>query len=207
MYIDVTRGDKAWRELYKLCISFINPRPIALVSSVSTDGRPNLAPFSFYNMVCGNPPVVMFSPGIHRDGRPKDTLTNVKQTGEFVVATVTADIGPQMVRCASELPYGVSEWEFSGLTPSPAAIVRPPLVKESPINVECTVRQILPIGEGPGSVQVVFGDIRAVHVADALLTPDGAVDPHKLHTVGRLGGAWYANVAAPYEMHVPPPPT
>lgn len=206
MLIEVGTGGVHWRDVYRLCISFINPRPIALVSTVSPDGRANLAPFSFYNMVCANPPVVMLSLGIHRDGRPKDTFANIRDTGEFVIAAVTQSIGPQMVRSACELPHGVSEWPLAELTPRAASRVRPALVAESPVNIECTLRQVVTLGDGPGSTHVVFGDIRVVHVDESLLAADGAVDPRKLRTVGRLGGAWYCNVEQPYEMHVPPPP-
>lgn len=205
MLIETGNAAVNWRDLYRLCITFINPRPIALVSTLSRDGRANLAPFSFYNMVCANPPVIMISLGIHRDGRPKDTFVNIRDTGEFVIATVTQSIGPQMVRSACELPYGESEWPLAGLTQLAAKQVRPALVAESPVNMECTLRQIVTIGEGPGSTRVVFGDIRVLHVDDRVLAPDGTVDPRKLKTVGRLGGTWYCDVERPYEMHVPPP--
>lgn len=203
MYLDIQAGQKPWRDVYKLCIGFINPRPIALVSTVSADGLRNLAPFSFYNMVSGNPPVVLFCPTFRRTGGSKDTLMNIKATGEFVIATVSAAIALPMNRCAAELPTGQSEFEFSGLTPVPASKVKPALVRESPVNMECRLRQIVTTGEGPGGGNVVFGDILAIHLADEILGTDGLVDPHKLSTVGRLGGAWYSNVTEPYEMHIP----
>lgn len=203
MYIDLGVAGRDYRDLYRLCISFITPRPIALVSTISREGRHNLAPFSFYNMVCANPPVVMFCPGLKRDLRPKDSFVNVEATREFVVATVDEPLAQRMVACAAELPHGESEFEFSGLTPTPATRVRPALVKESPVNLECTLRQIVAFGDGPGSSRVVFGDIAAIHVRDDLLTADGTVDPHRLRSVGRLGGQWYCNVTAPYEMAIP----
>lgn len=206
MQIDLRTAPGDWRQVYRLCISFINPRPIALVSTLSSDGRPNLAPFSFYNMVCANPPVVMICPGVHRDGRPKDTLVNIRQTGQFAIATVTPELAPRMVRCAADLPYGQSEWDFAGLTPAPASQVSPPLVRESPINIECRLRQLVPLGSGPGSSTVVFGDIVHIHVADELLGDDLTCDPHKLSTVGRLGGTWYCDVTRPYSLRIPPPP-
>jgi flavin reductase (DIM6/NTAB) family NADH-FMN oxidoreductase RutF len=203
MFIDMQTGPKPWRDIYRLCIGFINPRPIALVSSISSAGALNLAPFSFYNMVCGNPPIVLFCPTVRRTGGSKDTLANVQATGEFVIATVTADIAAPMNRCAAELPTGESEFAFSGLTPKPAMRVRPPLVAESPVNMECRLRQVVSFGDGPGSGNVVFGDVLALHIDERILGPDGVVDPHKLSTVGRLGGAWYCNVTAPYEMQIP----
>jgi flavin reductase (DIM6/NTAB) family NADH-FMN oxidoreductase RutF len=204
--LDLQIGNLGWREVYKLCIGFINPRPIAMVSSIAADGRMNLAPFSFYNMVAARPPTVMISTGIHRDGTPKDTFRNVTETREFVVATATTKIARQMVATAAELPYGESEFTFSGLTPAPALHVRAALVRESPVNIECRLSRVLTLGDQPGGAHLLFGEIVAVHVDDALLTPDGLIDPHKLQTVGRLGGTWYANVTQPYEMHIPAPP-
>jgi flavin reductase (DIM6/NTAB) family NADH-FMN oxidoreductase RutF len=203
MRIDVPSDSLTWQEAYRLCISFINPRPIALVSTMSADGRHNLAPFSFYNMVCANPPVVMICPGLRRDGSEKDTLRNLRHVPEFVVATVDEPLAARMVRCAADLPYGQSEFDFSGLTPAPPAVVSPPLVLESPINVECRVRQVVAMGSGPGSSQVVFGDIRVIHVHDDLLSADRTVDPRRLRTVGRLGGAWYCAVNDPFQLQIP----
>lgn len=203
MFLDMQAGQKPWREIYKICIGFINPRPIALVSTRAADGSLNLAPFSFYNMVSANPPVVIFSPTVRRTGGSKDTLQNVRDTGEFVIATASTNIARQMNACAAELPTGQSEFDFSGLTPTPARLVKPPLVKESPINMECRLREIKTLGEGPGSGNVVFGDILAIHLDESILDEQGIPDPRKLTTVGRLGGAWYANADDPYEMIIP----
>lgn len=203
MYLDLQAGQKPWRDVYKLCIGFINPRPIALVSTRAPTGELNLAPFSFYNMVSGNPPVVLFCPTFRRGGEPKDTLQNIRATGQFVIATVSATLAKPMSRCAAELPTGQSEFDFSGLTPVPATKVQPPLVKESLVNIECSLRQIVTTGEGPGGGSVVFGDILAIHIADEILDAGGLVDPHKLSTVGRLGGSWYCNVTQPYELKIP----
>ncbi|TWT39945.1 Flavin reductase like domain protein [Phycisphaerae bacterium RAS1] len=205
MFVDVKSGAMPWRDVYKLCISFINPRPIALVSTLAADGRRNLAPFSFYNMVCARPPTVIVCTGVRRDGRPKDTLINIQETRQFVVATVTPAIARPMAATAAELPYGEDEFAFSGLTPAAASLVRPGLVKESPINIECGLQQIVSLGDGPGGAQVIFGDILAIHVDDGLLH-DGQCDPNRLRTVGRLGGKWYADAANPYEMDIPEAP-
>ncbi len=207
MFVDVKGGTWDWISVYRLCISFINPRPIALVSTISADGKTNLAPFSFYQMVCANPPVVIVCTGVRRDGRPKDTFRNIEATREFVVATVTEPIAEPMVRCGAELPYGRSEFEFAGLTPGPSRFVRPPQVAESPVNIECTLRQVVRIGEGPGSTAVVFGDIVAIDVRDEVLDASGKVcDPRKLRTVGRLGGNDYTIVRDVFEMKVPEVP-
>ncbi len=206
MYVNIESGEKSWRDVYKLCIGFINPRPIALVSTISPAGVLNVAPFSFYNMVSGNPPVVLFCPTVRRTGGDKDTLQNVKDTGEFAIATVSAKIAEAMNRCAAELPPDQSEFEYAGLTPRPAKLIKPPLVAESPVNIECRLRQIITTGNEAGGGNVVFGDIVALHVADDILDADGLIDPRRLTTVGRLGGSWYANADDTYEMMIPPPP-
>lgn len=203
MYVDVKSGQLDWTQVYRLCIGFVNPRPIALASTVSPDGRRNLAPFSFYNMISANPPVVVFGPSLRRDRSAKHTLINVEATEQFVIATVTEDIAQQMVKCAADLAYGQSEFDFSGLTPAPARQVRPALVKEAKANLECTLRQIVKTGDQPGSGAVIFGNVVAIHVDDQALDADGLVDPHKLRTVGRLGGQWYCTVTEPYEMQIP----
>ena len=204
MYVDLASSQMSWIEVYRLCIGFINPRPIALVSTLSSAGQLNLAPFSFYNMVCARPPVVIISCGKNRHGEDKHTYQNIAATREFVIATVTTAIADQMVRSGADLPAGQSEFEFSGLTPVPARLVRPPMVRESPINIECRLREVVHIGDqGPGSSNVIFGDVLAIHVEDELLDGDGHIDPHKLTTVGRLGGAWYANADEPYALEIP----
>lgn len=202
MYVDVQAGQTDWIRMYKLCTGFVNPRPIALVSTISPDGEHNLAPFSFYNMVSANPPVVVFGPSIRRDSTAKHTLINIEATGEFAIATVTEDIGPQMVKCAADLPYGESEFEFSGLTPTPATKIKPPLVKEAKASIECKLRQIVKTGEGPGSGAIVLGDMVAIHVDDSVLD-GGEIDPRKLRTLGRLGGQWYCAVNDPFELAIP----
>lgn len=203
MFVDIESGQQSWRDVYRLCIGFINPRPIALVSTRSAAGVLNLAPYSFYNMVSGNPPVVLFCPTFRRTGGKKDTLANIVETKEFVIATVSAAIAERMNQCAADVPPEVSEFEFSGLTPAPATKVKPLLVRESPVNIECSLRQIVTTGDGPGAGNVVLGDILAIHVADEVLDREGTVDPHKLSTVGRLGGSYYCNVSAPYAMKIP----
>lgn len=207
MLIDVQDGRQSWIDVYRLCISFINPRPIALVSTLSPEAAANLAPFSFYNMVSGNPPVVMICTASRRDRSPKDTQRNIEATREFAIATVTSDIARKMADCGAELPYGASEFAFSGLTPTPATRIRPSLVAEAKVNLECRLRQVVRFSDAPSAASVIFGDVLMIHVADDVLDDSGAAcDPRKLQTVGRLGGAWYANVENPYEMRIPDPP-
>ena len=193
MYIDLSKTEHSWRAMYRLYISFIVPRPIAFASTVSASGAPNLAPFSFYNMISANPPVVMFCPSINRSGRKKDTLVNIEATKEFVIATVTEPIIEQMNTCSTEFAPGVSEFEKSGLTPVPASMVRAFLVRESPLNIECRLRQVISMGDQPGAGQAILGDVLAVHVNDAVLSAgDLTCDPGKLQAIGRMGGSLYA---------------
>jgi flavin reductase (DIM6/NTAB) family NADH-FMN oxidoreductase RutF len=206
MFYNLEAGQLDWRQAYHLCIGFIQPRPIGWVSTISPEGKRNLAPFSFYNMVSANPPVVFFSAAMNRHGQPKDTLRNVETTREFVVATATVETRQNMVDSAANLPYGESEFEFARLTPRPASLVKPSLVGESPVNIECRLHDVVRIGEGGGAAAVVFGRIVAIHVDPAVLAADGSIDPHKLHTVGRLGGQYYCDVTRPYELHIPKVP-
>ena len=193
MFIDLANTEHSWRAMHRLYLSFIQPRPIALASTQSADGNPNLAPFSFYNMMSANPPVVVFCPALNRHSQKKDTLVNIEATGEFVIAAVTEPIAERMNICSTEFPYGVSEFERSGLTPAPAKKVKAMLVQESPVNIECRLRQVVSLGDGPGSGQVVFGDIVAVHVDDAVLTDgDMVCDAARLQAVGRMGGQLYS---------------
>lgn len=193
MFIDLADTEHSWRAMHRLYLSFIQPRPIAFVSTIDEAGRPNLAPFSFYNMLSANPPVVIFSPAFNRHSQPKDSLRNIQATRQFVIATVTDPIAERMNVCSTEFEHGVSEFEKSGLTPIPAKKVRPSLVKESPVNIECSLRQIVSLGDQPGAGQAVFGDVLAVHVDDAVLVPgDMTCDPFKLKTVARMGGSLYA---------------
>ncbi|MCZ6816407.1 MAG: flavin reductase family protein [Planctomycetota bacterium] len=193
MYIDLDNTEHSWRAMHRLYLSFIQPRPIAFASTVDAQGRANLAPFSFYNMMSANPPVIVFCPAINRHSRKKDTLTNIEATGEFVIATVTEPIAERMNICSTEFEHGISEFEKSGLTPTPARRVKASLVKASPVNIECRLRQVVSLGEGPAGGQAVFGDVIAVHVDDAVLSEgDMTCDPARLRAVGRMGGSLYA---------------
>jgi flavin reductase (DIM6/NTAB) family NADH-FMN oxidoreductase RutF len=201
MHIDLSATEHSWRAMYRLYISFIVPRPIAFASTMSSAGVPNLAPFSFYNMISANPPVVMFCPSINRHRGRKDTLVNVETTREFVIATVTDSIAERMNICSTEFEHGVSEFEKSGLTPVPASKVRAFLVKESPVNIECRLRQVISVGDQPGAGQAILGDVLVVHVDESVLVPgDLTCDPAKLQAVGRMGGSLYARTTDRFSL-------
>jgi flavin reductase (DIM6/NTAB) family NADH-FMN oxidoreductase RutF len=185
--IDVATTD--WREVYRRLVEIVVPRPIALVASVDAEGRPNLAPFSFFTVVSANPPHVAFAPLLSgRTGAKKDTLRNVEAIGEFVVGVVTEKLAGRVNVASAALPHGVSEFEHAGLTPRPAEFVRAPLIAESPVNLECRLAEIRSYGDGGGAGSLIVGRVLLVHVAESVRAPDGRIDPDLLQAVGRMGG-------------------
>jgi flavin reductase (DIM6/NTAB) family NADH-FMN oxidoreductase RutF len=181
----------ATRDAYQWMISTILPRPIAWVSTISPEGKTNLAPFSFFQGVTANPPTLMFVPVNNRQGIKKDTVRNIEAVPEFVVNLVSHRLAEQMNATAALLPYGESEFEKFGIAATPSAQVRPPRVAEAPVAFECRLHQIVHIGEGPLSANVVFGRILAAHIRDDVLGADGRPDARKLDLIGRLGGEDY----------------
>ena len=180
------------RDGYAWMTQAVIPRPIAWVSTVSADGKPNLAPFSFFQAICSNPPTLMFVPTNNRDGGKKDTLRNIEAVPEFVVNLVPHALAAPMNATAAPLPYGENEFAHAGVEPAASARVRPSRVAASPVAFECTLDRIVTIGSGVGAGNVVFGRIVAMHVADSVLTADGkALDPVKLDLIARLSGDYY----------------
>jgi flavin reductase (DIM6/NTAB) family NADH-FMN oxidoreductase RutF len=175
--------------VYKLLTGVVVPRPIGFISTVSPSGVPNAAPFSFFNGLSHRPPIVCFSSAV-RDGADKDTLGNIRASGEFVVNIVSEAIAPAMNQCADNYPPEVSEFEVSGLTPIPAHVVRAPLVAESPVNMECRLLSLTPLPESPYTL--VLGRVVLFHVAEDLLDANGRVDAARLQAVGRMAGNTYA---------------
>ncbi|MBP8164218.1 MAG: flavin reductase family protein, partial [Anaerolineales bacterium] len=180
------------------------PRPIGWISSIDLEGRPNLAPFSFFNVVCSNPPTLLFCPMIRGvDSSPKDTLNNVRQTGEFVVNIVTEDLLKAMNDTSIEAPSEFNEFEFAGLTLSPSVTVRPPRVLESPIHFECKVNQILDINNAPGGGSIVIGTITHIHAEERVMLGTDKINLTALQPIGRLMGAAYCRVEQVVELDRP----
>ncbi len=192
---------QTFKENYKLMIGSILPRPIAFVSTLSTDGLANLAPFSFFTGITSQPPTICFSPTRRgNDGLKKDTLNNIEQTKEFVVNIVTEGIIEQVNDAATEFPPEISEFEQTGLTPVKSVIVKPPRVQESPISFECKLYKIIEIGPAEqGGGFLVIGEIVLFHVDDALLE-NGRIDTGMLNPVGRLAGAEYTTLGRRFSL-------
>lgn len=191
------------RDAYAWMISTILPRPIAWVSTISADGRTNLAPFSFFQGVCANPPTLMFVPVNTREGAKKDTTRNIEAVPEFVVNLVPFALAEQMNACSAMLPHGESEFEKFGIAATPSEKVRPPRVAAAPVAFECALDRIVHIGEGPLAANVMFGRILVAHVSDAVLDADGKADPAKLDLIARLGGDGYARTTDRFSLDRP----
>ena len=175
---------------YRVLAGSIVPRPIAFVSTVSPAGVNNLAPFSFFNAVCGNPPVVLFCP-VWRNP-PKDTLVNIRANREFVINIVNEDIVEAMNVCSAEFTPDVDEFQVSGLTAVKSDLVAPMRVAESPVSMECRLLQIVEVGNGPMSGNIVIGEVMRFHVNDAIIDEQFTIDADKLKAVGRMSGYDYA---------------
>jgi flavin reductase (DIM6/NTAB) family NADH-FMN oxidoreductase RutF len=201
MIIDAAQSDA--RTTYRALIGAVTPRPIAWVTTIDTEGRVNLAPFSFFNTFGGNPPVVVFSPNRKRDGSKKDTLRNIEATREFVINAAVADLAEQVNLSSKELPPGESEVELTGLSVEPSLKVRPPRLHASPVHLECVLREVLQIGEGIDSANLVIGHVVLLHVEDSVLDERGRIDPRKLRTVARLGGDYYCHTSDLFQMKRP----
>jgi flavin reductase (DIM6/NTAB) family NADH-FMN oxidoreductase RutF len=201
MLIDISQTNAL--DVYRLLISVVTPRPIAWVTSVDAEGRVNLAPFSFFNVFGADPPVVVFAPNRKRDGSKKDTLHNVETTGQFVVNAAVAELAAEVNLSSKELPAGESEVDLTGLSVLPSMKVKPPRLAESPVSLECLLRQVLPIGQGPLSANLVIGEVVMMHVAERILDERGRVDPRKLRTIARLGGDFYCHTSDLFQMQRP----
>ncbi len=173
--------------VYRFLIGVVVPRPIAFVSTIGSHGA-NVAPFSYFMPIGSRPPLLGVSIGL-RDGEIKDTLANIRETGDFVINVVTEALAERMVRASGDWPKDVDEFEMAGLTRGPSELVRSPRVTESPVNLECRLFREVALGDAA----LVVGELVWAHVDDALLV-DGRVDVEKLRPIGRLGGDGYAPV-------------
>jgi len=177
--------------------SSVGPRPIAFASTVDGNGTPNLSPFSFFNVFSANPPILVFSPARRvRDNTTKHTLQNAESTGEVVINVVNYDMVQQTSLSSTEYPEGVNEFLKSGFTPIASDLVKPFRVKESPVQFECKVTQIIALGTEGGAGNLVVCEVVKLHISETVLDANGAIDQHKIDLVSRLGGNWYSRANA-----------
>lgn len=190
------------QNIYKLLVGSVVPRPIAFVSSLSLHGMRNLAPFSFFTVASSNPPVIVFQNSIRAAGGTKDTISNVRETGEFVVNIVSEDFAREMNATSADVPPDVDEWELSGLTPIASTLVKPPRVKESRIHMECRLLQIVEVSTKPLGGSLVLGEVVRFHVAPEVFS-DFRIDPDVLRPIGRMGGPTYCRCRERFDMPRP----
>ena len=212
--MDVVPSELPHREFYNLLISTVVPRPIAWVSSLSASGEANLAPFSFFNAVCAKPPLLAFAPGMrppkksetdadesrgHPGVHVKDTLRNIRETGEFVISLVTYELAEAMNLTSGEYDASVDEFELAKVASAASKVVRPRRVAESPASFECKLRQILDFNPDPEGGSLVIGEIVLVHI-DERHMKDGRIDRNSLDAIGRMGGMQYTRTTERFEM-------
>jgi flavin reductase (DIM6/NTAB) family NADH-FMN oxidoreductase RutF len=208
--MDVAPSQLAHRELYNILISTVAPRPIAWVSSLSASGQPNLAPFSFFNAVCAKPPLLAFAPGMRSPkkseaaagesaGEPKDTLRNIRETGEFVINLVNYDLAEAMNLTSGDYGATINEFELAKVASAASRVVRPRRVAESPVSFECKLHQILDFNPAPEGGSLVIGEIVSVHI-DERHMKEGRLDRNSLDLIGRMGGMQYTRTTERFEM-------
>jgi flavin reductase (DIM6/NTAB) family NADH-FMN oxidoreductase RutF len=184
----------------------VAPRPIGLVSTIDKDGNPNLSPFSYFNLFSSNPPIVIFSPVRKvRNGDTKHSRENMYEVPEAVIHVVDFNMVHQTNLASAEYAKGVDEFIKAGFTPEPATIVRPLMVKESPVKLECKVRQIKPLGNKGGSGTLVICEVLVMHIDDKILDDNWRIDQLKLNHVARLGGDWYCFISQENLFKIPKP--
>jgi flavin reductase (DIM6/NTAB) family NADH-FMN oxidoreductase RutF len=201
-------SDKTVPELHAYLQSGVAPRPIAFVSTVDAEGNANLSPFSFFNIFGSNPPIAIFSPARRvRGNTTKHTLENVKEVGEAVINIVNYPMVQQASLASTEYAKGVNEFEKAGFTPIASELVRPFRVKESPMQLECIVKQIIETGTEGGAGNLIICEIVMVHVREEVLNEKGQIDQQKIDLVARLGGDWYVRASGDALFEVAKPLT
>ena len=193
-------------ELHGYLLGAIAPRPIAFASTIDEQGRPNLAPFSFFNVFSANPPILIFSPARRgRDNTTKHTYENVLKVREVVINVVSYSLVQQCSLASTEYDEGVNEFVKSGLTELPSEIVQPPRIKESPVQFECVVKEVIELGEEGGAGNLVMAEVVKIHINEEVLNEQGKIDPIAIDLVGRCGGDFYSRCNAESMFEVPKP--
>lgn len=191
--LSISSKDLSPAQLQSYLQGAVSPRPIAFASTIDASGKPNLSPFSFFNVFSTNPPILIFSPARRvRDNTTKHTLENVMTTKEVVINVVNYDIVQQMSLSSTEYEKGVNEFIKAGLTQIPSHLVKPYRVAESPVQFECKVNQIIPLGQEAGAGNLVICEVLKIHINEAILDENGVIDQYKIDLVSRMGGNWYS---------------
>ena len=186
----------------------VAPRPVCFASTIDKEGNINLSPFSFFNLFSSNPPIVIFSPSRRvRDNTIKHTLENVMEVPEVVINIVTYEMVHQVSLASCEFPKEANEFEKAGFTAEPATLVKPPMVKESKVKMECKVLEVKPLGTEGGAGNLVICEVLRMHIDDSLLDENKKIDQRKIHHIARLGGDWYCRVDETNLFMVPKPNT
>ncbi|HJS54026.1 MAG TPA: flavin reductase family protein [Chitinophagaceae bacterium] len=186
----------------------VAPRPVCFASTIDKAGNVNLSPFSFFNLFSSNPPIVIFSPSRRvRDNTTKHTLENVMEVPELVINIVTYEMVHQVSLASCEYPKDMNEFEKAGFTSEPASIIKPPMVKESKVKMECKVIEVKPLGTEGGAGNLVICEVLRMHIDDSLLDENKKMDQRKIHHIARLGADWYCKVDESNLFHVPKPNT
>lgn len=186
------------KDLHQFIVGSVAPRPIAFVSTVDKDGNKNLAPYSFFNAFSSNPPIVVFSSNRRAtDNSTKDTLHNIRETGECVINAVNFNIVRQMAVASVDFPSEVSEFDKTGLTPIPSDLVNAFRVAESPSHMECKVKDVITLGDDGGAGHLIICEVVRMHIDKEVLTDQNRIDPNKIDLMGRLGRAYYVRCSGP----------
>jgi flavin reductase (DIM6/NTAB) family NADH-FMN oxidoreductase RutF len=204
--LTVVPGEIPQNILHGYLVGAVGPRPICFASTIDENGKPNLAPFSFFNVFSSNPPVAIFSPAISgRSGATKHTHDNVKKIPEVVINVVSYGMVEQTSVASGEYPKEVNEFEKAGFTPIPSVKVKPFRVKESPVQMECKVIEVKELGKGGGAGNLIICEIIMIHINEDIFDADKKIVPQKIDLVGRMGGNWYcrANGEALFELRQP----
>ena len=200
--MELNPEDTSSKDIYKLLIGAVLPRPIAWVSTIDISGNVNLAPFSFFTVASVNPPVLCFCPLLKPEAIKKDTLVNIEETGEFVINIVSANLGEKMNQTSAPYPTNVNEFGMTGLTAKPSTFVKPPRVEESLINFECKLHEIICFGSEPMAGSLVLGKICNIHVESSIYNMR-RIDGEALDAIGRLAGNMYVTTRGSFEMERP----
>jgi flavin reductase (DIM6/NTAB) family NADH-FMN oxidoreductase RutF len=201
-------GEVKTSELHAFLLGAVAPRPICFASTVDENGLPNLSPFSFFNVFGANPPTLIFSPARRvRDNTVKHTLENIYATKQVVINVVSYDMVQQASLSSCEYPKGVNEFEKAGFTPIASEKVKPFRVKESPVQMECIVKQVIETGQEGGAGNLVICEVVAMHINDNILNAAGKIDPHKIDLVARMGADYYCRASGNAVFEVDKPQT